>query len=306
MASTRALYYFWLGIGGVQGGIRRPAPNKRRFTKVSLVAVSLEKFTQQVIASGLLSAAEINAVLADADAEKPPAALVQPQNPADPWATVVSPLLAGAEHQPKDGEQLARLLVKAKKLTAYQAQQIYSGKGKSLVLGNYVILDKLGQGGMGMLLKAMNRMMERTVALKVLSPAVVKSPETIQRFLREVKAVSRLEHPNIVTAFHADEANGTHFLVMQYIEGADLAALVKKQGPLPIEQAVSCVLQAARGLEYAHQRGVVHRDIKPANMLLDNSGSIKILDLGLARLDAAGAARDQLTGSGEILGTIAE
>jgi formylglycine-generating enzyme required for sulfatase activity len=107
-----------------------------------------------------------------------------------------------------------------------------------------------------------------------------------------------------VIAYDADEAGGTHFLVMEYVDGSDLSSLVKKSGPLPLEQALDCILQAARGLQYAHQHGVVHRDIKPANLLLDRQGTIKILDMGLARLDSAGAQQDQLTGTGQIMGTV--
>jgi len=172
------------------------------------------------------------------------------------------------------------------------------------VLGNYVILDKLGQGGMGMVLKAEHRRMERIVALKMLSAAVTKTPEALARFQREVKAAAKLEHPNIVTAYDADEAGGTYFLVMQYVEGSDLSALVREKGPLSVEQAVTCIVQAARGLEYAHQRGVVHRDIKPSNLLLAQERTVKILDMGLARLESAGDDQDQLTGTGQIMGTV--
>jgi serine/threonine protein kinase len=97
-------------------------------------------------------------------------------------------------------------------------------------LGNYVILDKLGQGGMGLVLKAEHRRMERLVALKILSPNVIKTPEALQRFQREVKAAARLTHPNIVIAYDADEADATHFFVMEYVDGNDLSTLVKKQG----------------------------------------------------------------------------
>ena len=240
------------------------------------MAVSLDQFTQRLVASGLMSSDDVSAALAS----------------------------VRAEELPQEAEELARLLVRQQKLTAFQVQQIYAGKGKSLVLGNYVVLDKLGQGGMGMVLKAEHRRMKRVVALKVLSPAVTETPEMTRRFQREVEAAAKLEHPNIVTAHDADEANGTHFLVMQYVEGIDLAALVQGQGPLPVEKAIACVVQAARGLEYAHQCGVVHRDIKPANLLLDRKGTIKILDLGLARLDSAGGEQDQLTGTGQIMGTV--
>jgi formylglycine-generating enzyme required for sulfatase activity/serine/threonine protein kinase len=208
------------------------------------------------------------------------------------------------EKRPKDGEAFARDLVRQKRLTAYQAQEVYAGRGKSLVLGNYVVLDKLGQGGMGMVLKAEHRRMKRAVALKVLSPKVTQTPEALRRFQREVEAAAKLRHPNIVAADDADEANGVHFLVMEYVEGSDLSALVKKSGSLTLDKALHCVIQAARGLEYAHTRGVVHRDIKPANLLLDKEGNVKILDMGLARLDSAGANQDELTGTGQIMGTV--
>ena len=182
---------------------------------------------------------------------------------------------------------------------------VYKGKTKGLLLGNYKILDKLGQGGMGMVLKAEHQRMGRLVALKVLSPTVTKNADAVLRFQREVRAAAKLEHSNIVTAYDADEASGTHFLVMQFVDGRDLSQVVKQKGAMPFDKAVNCVLQAARGLEYAHSQGVVHRDIKPANLLLDRTGTVKILDMGLARLDNASAGEQaELTGTGQIMGTI--
>ena len=174
-----------------------------------------------------------------------------------------------ADRQPADAESLAAELVSAGKLTAYQAKQVLAGKTDGLVLGNYVILDKLGQGGMGQVFKARHRRMNRIVALKTLPPAVADNPDLVARFQREVQAAAQLSHPNIVTAYDADESHGTHFLVMEFVDGCDLAVLVRRRGPLPVAEALDYVLQAARGLEYAHARGVIHRDIKPANLLLE-------------------------------------
>ncbi|HWB09162.1 MAG TPA: SUMF1/EgtB/PvdO family nonheme iron enzyme [Pirellulales bacterium] len=239
------------------------------------MAISFEQFAQQLTASGLVSDADLQSVLAAVPAERQ-----------------------------KDAERLLREMVRRKKLTPFQAQQIYQGKTKHLVLGNYVVLDKLGQGGMGMVLKAQHRRMKRLVALKILPSAATKTADAVRRFQREVEAAAMLHHPNIVTAFDADEANGTHFLVMEYVEGQDLSALVKEQGPLSLDKALACLLQAARGLEYAHARGIIHRDVKPGNLLLDREGTVKILDMGLARIESGDQEQDQLTGTGQIMGTI--
>src|SRR6185295_7230776 len=123
---------------------------------------------------------------------------------------------------------------------------------RGVTLGNYVILDNLGQGGMGTVFRAEHRRMLREVALKVLSPEVLKAPQSVQRFHREVRVAAKLTHPNIVTAYDADEEQGVHFLVMEIVEGTNLSSLVRRDGPLPVKKAVDFVVQAARGLDYAH------------------------------------------------------
>src|SRR5579872_1729045 len=161
---------------------------------------------------------------------------------------------------PKNAEELLQELMRQKKLTKFQAEQVWQGNGKSLVLGNYLLLEKIGAGGMGQVFKARHRVMERIVAVKVLPTAVTKDQAAIARFHQEVKAAAKLRHLNIVAADDADQANGVHFLVMELVEGSDLSALVKKNGPFPVDRAVNCILQAAKGLEAAHAAGIVHRD----------------------------------------------
>ena len=159
---------------------------------------------------------------------------------------------------------------------------------------------------MGRVFKARHRKMNRTVAVKLLPESLVQSPESVERFQREVQALARLSHPNIVAVHDAGSADGTHFYVMDLVDGEDLARLVKENGVLPVEQALDCILQAARGLEYAHAQGVIHRDIKPSNLILDHDGTVKILDLGIARivsLPEQAGDRD-LTKTGCVLGTV--
>ena len=189
--------------------------------------------------------------------------------------------IAGHAAKPATAEELANELYREGKLTKFQAQAIYQDKTRGLVVGNYVVLDRLGKGGMGQVYKAQHRKMKRVVALKVLPSASTQSSESVKRFQREVEAAAKLSHPNIVTAYDADEARGIHFLVMEYVDGCDLSSLVKTHGPLSVATAVDYIVQAARGLEYAHGKGVIHRDIKPHNLLFDKQKTVKVLDMGL-------------------------
>jgi uncharacterized protein (TIGR03067 family) len=151
----------------------------------------------------------------------------------------------------------------------------------------YQMLEKLGQGGMGVVYRARHRLMDRVVALKILNPRLLDRPASVERFRQEVKGAARLIHPHIVTAYDADQAGASHFLVMEYVPGTSLARLVEEQGPLPVHQACDYVRQAALGLQHAHECGMVHRDIKPQNLVVlaqgAGEGLVKILDFGLAR-----------------------
>jgi serine/threonine protein kinase len=167
----------------------------------------------------------------------------------------------------------------------------------------YRIVRVLGQGGMGTVYLAEHRRMERLVALKVINRALLADADMLKRFFAEVKAASRLAHPNIVTAYDSDEAGTLYFLVTEYVEGISLAEYLKKIGPLPIRLACNLARQVAEGLQHAHQLGMVHRDVKPSNLMLTENGRVKILDFGLARLGTKAVPGEGLTRTGTYMGT---
>lgn len=197
-------------------------------------------------------------------------------------------------------------------LSQWQAERLSDSSPESLVLGDYVLIDPLGKGGMGIVYRARHRRMDRLVALKTLTHQAADSDASVQRFQREVRAAARLSHPNIVAAYDAGEHNDIHYLVMELVDGIDLSRLVRQNGPLSPNTAVDYVRQAALGFAYAHSQGIIHRDIKPQNLLVDRNQHVRILDMGLARLNPAhGAsvpspsdARTELTQSGVIMGTV--
>jgi serine/threonine protein kinase/tetratricopeptide (TPR) repeat protein len=244
-----------------------------------MIAVDLAQFERSVVEIGLIDPAEL--------------------------ARILDPLPADRK---ADAEHLARELVRAGKLTRYQAAAVYQGKTKGLLIGNYLVLDKLGVGGMGIVFKARHRERGTLVALKLLPPSFSKDRAAVLRFEREAEVLATLKHPNIVSAHEVFEFNGLHLLVMDFVDGYDLGRIVATRRPLPVMLAVDCVIQAARGLREAHSKKIVHRDIKPANLVFSTSGVLKILDLGLAQVNAGsdpfGATAPGLTHSGMFMGTV--
>lgn len=170
-------------------------------------------------------------------------------------------------------------------------------------LGEYELLELIGGGGMGEVWKGRHRKLDKLVAVKVLPTGQLHAPEIVARFLREMKALGRLDHPNIVEAHDAGEHDGTVYLVMKLVPGQDLSRLVKEGGPLPIAEACELARQTALGLQYLHDQRLVHRDIKPSNLMLTPDGTVKILDLGLARWRGESHEGEELTAAGQVLGT---
>lgn len=232
----------------------------------------------------------------------------------------------------REAGALAKELIQRDWLTPYQVNQLYQGRGCDLVLGSYVLLERLGKGGMGMVYKARHRRLDRIVALKLIRKELLSNPTALRYFHREILAAAQLAHPNIVLAFDADAVDGVHFFTMEYVEGTTFTDLIHASGPLPLEIATESIRQAALGLQHAYERGLVHRDLKPSNVMLSwsnvpqspppswaeqeqnkarwggNSPLVKILDLGLARLhvshdDPALRAKAASKSSSTLMGT---
>jgi serine/threonine protein kinase len=169
----------------------------------------------------------------------------------------------------EDPKDLAQQLTQRGWLTPYQADQLLEGQPQNLVLGPFRLLEPLGEGGMGQVFKALHQRLSRIVALKVVrQERLSQNPEAIRRFQREARAAAQLHHPNVVLIYDADQIGDTHFIAMEYVEGTDLARLVKERGPLPVPDASDYIRQAAVGLQHAYECGLVHRDIKPSNLIV--------------------------------------
>ena len=192
-------------------------------------------------------------------------------------------------------------------LTPYQIREIVKGRGAALkVASRYVLLDILGEGGMGRVYKVHDTRMGRNVALKVIRKEKLSHAIAIDRFLQEIRALSAMDHPNVVKVYDAEEVGGHHFYVMELIDGTDLTKIVRDNGPMGIPAACDAIRQAAMGLQHAYERGLVHRDIKPSNIIVPRNGSaVKLVDLGLARLmeQPGGEEANRITQEGFVIGT---
>ena len=214
---------------------------------------------------------------------------------------VRSKVLAGS--YPSDSRALADRLIAENLLTDYQVRRFLSGKSHGLIVGKYVILDRIGSGSMGRVYKAHHQLMGRVVALKIIAPEIVTNDRVVARFHREMRLVGRLDHPNVVRAFDADQSNKILYIVMEYVAGKSLGQRLK-EGILPPGEAVGYAAQAALGLAHAHEMGIVHRDVKPSNLLVNEAKQLKVLDLGLGVLMEADEHSAFATADGVAVGTV--
>jgi serine/threonine protein kinase len=204
---------------------------------------------------------------------------------------------------PGDALKLAECLQQEKIITGWHAEKLLQGKYKGFFLGKYKLLGHIGSGGMSSVYLAEHTMMRDYRAIKVLPPSKMVKSSYLARFQQEAKAIASLNHPNIVRAYDIDNQGDTHYIVMEYVAGDDLQTLVKKKGPLPVAVVANYIMQAAHGLQHAHDCGLIHRDVKPANFLLGKNGVVKLLDLGLALFTDEGKASLTIDHNDKVLGT---
>lgn len=223
--------------------------------------------------------------------------LIDDRGLSDCWESIPPERRVSAEQADR---RLARQAIQANLITLWQAQQLLAGRFNGFRVGRYVLMDLLGQGGMGRVYLAKDTSLGRTVALKILSADRMKNPRAIARFHREAKIGAQLQHENLVRIYDFGESNGRHFLVMEFIEGRTIGSLIVQQGPIPAAIAAGLGRQIALGLEHAHKKAFVHRDVNPYNIMVTYDGTAKLADLGLA-LDLTDAER--FTRDGATVGT---
>jgi serine/threonine protein kinase len=200
-------------------------------------------------------------------------------------------------------DETAQHLIDAGLLTDWHVDKLYLKKHRGYFLGKYKLLRHIGSGGMSSVYLAEHTLMHRQRAIKVLPRTKVNDSSYLARFHKEAQATAALDHPNIVRAYDVDNEGENHYIVMEYIPGKDLNAIVKQEGPLPMELACNYIAQAAEGLQHAHDASLIHRDVKPANLLVDTKGVVKILDLGLALFSDSAEASLTVAHNENVLGT---
>jgi serine/threonine-protein kinase len=201
---------------------------------------------------------------------------------------------------------LGRELIFREWLTPFQVKRLLQGRGRELILGSYVLLEPVGEGGMGRVYRSRNWKLDSPAAVKVIRPKRAEDPAAVERFLREVRALGAIRHPHVVHALDADLEDGRLYYAMEYVPGTDLARLLLDRGALPIETACRYAAQLAHGLWHISSVGLVHRDVKPGNILVTEDGSaVKLVDLGLARFDHPEweSSASHLTQVGMMIGT---
>src|SRR4051812_46213503 len=196
--------------------------------------------------------------------------------------------------------RLARKVVQQGRLTLWQVQQLLAGRSSGFKINRYTLIDMLGQGGMGRVYLARDTRLNRNVALKILSPERMNNPRAIARFQREARVGAQLQHENLVRIYDEGESNGKCYLVMEFIEGKNIGAIIAEGGPIPPPTAARLARQVALGLEHAQQKGLIHRDVNPYNILVTRDGIAKLTDLGLA-IDQN--EQGQVTREGATVGT---
>ncbi|HEV3386982.1 MAG TPA: serine/threonine-protein kinase [Gemmata sp.] len=202
---------------------------------------------------------------------------------------------------PSPPDRVAKWMMMDGRLTQFQAGLLLAGKSRPFFLGQYKILSRLGNGNMGVVYLCEHNIMSRKVAVKVLQKRRAKDVVALERFLREARASATLDHPNVVRALDFGCENQLHYIVMEYIDGRSLKALVLSDGALQPLKVAGYLRQAALGLQHAHEAGLIHRDVKPSNFMINRTGIVKLLDLGLARFEESDVDLTQ----GKQLGTMA-
>ena len=210
---------------------------------------------------------------------------------------------AGNGRSPGNAQEVGEHLIARGLLTRWQCEKILEGRHKGFFLKRYKLLDHLGTGGMSSVYLAEHVLMQRRVAIKVLPRNRVEDSSYLERFHREAQAAATLDHRNIVRAYDVDNDGDVHFLVMEYVEGRDLQAIVRDEGPLRYADAADYIRQGAEGLAHAHEASLIHRDVKPANLLVDLKNVVKVLDLGLARFTDEDRASLTVQYNENVLGT---